>query len=141
MSVHPTDTTPVKAPCVQKTHDFLVFEQMRFRQGLGRVGTTRTRIFGPSTEFIVRVAEGLGPCFAPCARYERLERLERLSILANQMPAEKFRCFGPRQRRGVRAVIVGTGIHECVRRAGIGMELMSFAEFRQFSVEFAHVFW
>jgi hypothetical protein len=35
--------------------------------------------FRPSTEFILRVAEGLRPCFAPCARYERLERLERWS--------------------------------------------------------------
>src|SRR5436309_15233076 len=61
-------------------------------------------------------------------------------VSPHQMSAEKFRRFRPRQGRGVRPVILRTGIRERVRRARIGMELMNFSPARKFRIELAHVF-
>ena len=55
------------------------------------------------------------------------------------MLAEKFRRLRPGKRRCMGTVIGGSGIHKRVRRAGVGMKLVSFAEFCKFGGEFAHI--
>src|SRR5947207_4396588 len=55
------------------------------------------------------------------------------------MLAEKFRRLRPGKRRCMGTVIGGSGIHKRVRRAGVGMKLVSFGEFCKFGGECAHI--
>ncbi len=55
------------------------------------------------------------------------------------MPANKLQGLGPGKGRGVGSIVGRAGVAKCMRRPGVGMELVRFAELGKLGVELAHV--